>query len=99
MAVRVVLLPEAARDIADICDWCETHRRRLGDEFLLAVDDCVKALSQHPEMCPAVFEGYRRYVMRRFPYVIFYEYSEGVATVFGVFHAARDPRTWSERLL
>ena len=33
-----------------------------------------------------------------FPYVIFYEYSGGTVTVYGVFHTSRNPDKWRERL-
>ena len=97
MAIDIVLRPEAALDIARICDWYDGQRPQLGDEFLDAIDGCFQMLSAHPEMCPIVFESYRRFVMTRFPYVVFYEYST-VITIFGVFHSARDTRVWRERL-
>ncbi len=98
MAARVVLRPEAARDIGSISGWYEARRQPLGEDFLLAMDECFDALSRNPEMCAGSFESFRRYVMRRFPHVVFYEYADGVVTVYGVFHAARDPRAWQDRL-
>jgi toxin ParE1/3/4 len=37
------------------------------------------------------YETYRRGLVRRFPYVIFYEYAEDTVTVYGVFHTSVDP--------
>jgi hypothetical protein len=37
-----------------------------------------------PEMYAAVHEQYRRGFVRRFPYAIFYEYTAGGVTVYGV---------------
>jgi hypothetical protein len=50
-------------------------------------------------MYTTVFENYRRGLVRRFPYAIFYEYVEDRITVYNsVFHTARDPEKWRQRL-
>jgi len=51
-----------------------------------------------PEMYAAIHEQYRRRFVRCFPYAIFYEYTAGRVTVYGVF--ARVPRLdkWRQRL-
>jgi plasmid stabilization system protein ParE len=43
-------------------------------------------------------ETYRRGLIRRFPFAIFYEYAEATVTVYSVFHTSRDPEKWRERL-
>jgi plasmid stabilization system protein ParE len=45
-----------------------------------------------------VHETYRRALIRRFPFAIFYEYAEGAVTVYSVFHTSRDPEKWRQRL-
>jgi plasmid stabilization system protein ParE len=49
-------------------------------------------------MHATVYEDYRRGLVRRFPYAIFYDYAGGAVTVYGVFHTARDPAKWRQRL-
>jgi plasmid stabilization system protein ParE len=51
-----------------------------------------------PEMHPKVHEDYRRGLVRRFPYAIFYEYAGDAVTVYCIFHTARDPEKWRQRL-
>ena len=51
-----------------------------------------------PEMHEFVHENCRRALVRRFPYAVFYEYADQTVTVYRVFHTARDPRKWRERL-
>lgn len=43
-------------------------------------------------------ETYRRALVRRFPYAIFYEYFENVTTIYAVFHCSQDPKKWRDRL-
>jgi plasmid stabilization system protein ParE len=51
-----------------------------------------------PESYPIVYEGFRRALVRRFPYAIFYESEDQAITVFGAFHTSRNPAKWQRRL-
>jgi plasmid stabilization system protein ParE len=48
-------------------------------------------------MYPMVHENYRRGLVRRFPYAIFYESAGSVVTVWAVFHPSRNPGKWRQR--
>lgn len=98
MSARVILRPEAARDIVQICDWYDEQRESLGERFLDAFDDSVENLARYPEMCQIVFGNVRRLVMSEFPHNVYYEHEEGVVTIYGVFHGARDSAVWRTRL-
>ena len=58
----------------------------------------MESIRRQPDMFPLVHEGYRRSVIRRFPYAVFYEHAETMVTVFWVFHTSRDPDKWRQRL-
>jgi hypothetical protein len=49
-------------------------------------------------MHTVVHENYRRGLVRRFPYAVFYEYVEDMVTVYGIFHTSRNPDKWRQRL-
>jgi toxin ParE1/3/4 len=98
MAAELVIAPQAEEDIAEAYAWYEQCRIGLGEEFLDCVDACVQAIVRMPEMHAVVHEHYRRGLVRRFPYAVFYEYLGDRVTVFGVFHTARDPQKWRRRL-
>jgi len=98
MAAELILAPEAELDIADACLWYENRRAGLGDEFLSAIDASMERIRRQPEVFPVVHEAYRRALVRRFPYAIFFEF-EGVSiAVYALFHTARDPAKWRQRL-
>jgi plasmid stabilization system protein ParE len=97
MAVRLVLAPEAEVDIAEAYNWYEGRRAGLGEEFLSSVDACFERIKRRPHMYPIVRENYRRSLIRRFPYAVFYEQSEAIVTIYAVFHTSRDPDKWRQR--
>jgi plasmid stabilization system protein ParE len=98
MAAEFIIAPEAAQDVDAAYGWFDCQRAGLGEEFLSCVDACVQAICRTPEMHAKVYQDYRRALVRRFPYAIFYEYEGGAVTIYSVFHTARDPAKWRQRL-
>src|SRR5947209_53586 len=98
MGAELILAPEAERDLAEAYGWYENRRTGLGEEFLGCVDACIQSICRTPEMHAATQENYRRGLVRRFPYAVFYEYAAGTVTVYGVFHTSQDPDKWRQRL-
>ncbi len=98
MVAELITAPEAAEDTIEAYGWYESRQIGLGEEFLNCVDACIESARRSPGMYPITHESYRRALVRRFPYAIFYEYEEGAVTVYGVFHTARDPDKWRQRL-
>jgi plasmid stabilization system protein ParE len=98
MAASLFLVPEAEQDIADAYAWYESRRFGLGEEFLSCLDACLSSISRAPEMHSLVCEGFRRGLVRRFPFAVFYEYAEATLIVYAVLHTSRDPGTWQQRL-
>ena len=98
MAAELITAPEAENDIADAYAWYESRRPGLGEEFLSCVDACVEAILRTPQMHALAHESYRRALVRRFPYAVFYEYIGDTVTVYCIFHTSRDPSKWRQRL-
>ena len=98
MAAELIIAPEA-QDVDESYRWYEDRRFGLGEEFLGCVDACIQAICRMPELHAKVHEEYRRVLLRRFPYAIFYEYANGKVTVYCIFHTSRDPMKWRSRLL
>jgi plasmid stabilization system protein ParE len=98
MAAELAISPEAANDIESAYAWYEKRRIGLGEEFLGCVDAIIQALSRAPEMYPKAYKEYRRALVRRFPYAVFYESGDRIIIIHAVFHTARDPEKWRERL-
>jgi plasmid stabilization system protein ParE len=98
MPAELVIAPEAELDIAEAYVWYEGRRAGLGEEFLTSVDACLESIRRRPEMYPVVHEGFRRSLIRRFPYAVFCEPSEATVTIYAIFHTSRDPDKWRQRL-
>ena len=98
MSAELIIAPEAEQDLAEAYGWYEARRIGLGEEFVSSVEACIETIRRTPEMHALVHENYRRGFVRRFPYAVFYEKTEGRVTVYGIFHTSRDPEKWKKRL-
>jgi plasmid stabilization system protein ParE len=96
---NLIIIPEAERDVAQGYGWYEDQEIGLGEEFLRCVDACIQSIRRNPAMYQVAHESYRRAVVRRFPYVVFYEYSDKEIVLYAVFHCSQNPKKWQKRLL
>jgi len=87
---QVTLRPAAQENVHEARIWYDRRREGLGNEFLLAVADAMLALEETPERFPIYYRDFRRVLMDRFPYKIFYRIEGQAVIVFRVLHAAQD---------
>ena len=99
MAAELIVAPEAQQDIAEAYGWYEDRRAGLGEELLGCVDACIQAICRMPELHAKVHDDYRRALVRRFPYAVFYEYTDRKVIVYSIFHASQNPQKWRNRLV
>ena len=90
MKWRVVIRPRAESDLREARDWYENERSALGEEFLVQTATTIDLLARDPELYPEYYRGFRRVLMRRFPYKIFYRLEGNRIIVFRVLHSRRN---------
>lgn len=98
MEVELLFAPEVEQDLNEAYAWYEARRTGLGEEFLSCLEACIQRICRSPELHVKVHEDYRRALVRRFPYAIFYEHVKRTVTVYCIMHTARDPAKWRDRL-
>jgi plasmid stabilization system protein ParE len=84
--------PEAERDLAAARDWYDQQRAGLGDEFLDEVAVAMRELDRDPERARLYYRNFRRVLLHRFPYKIFYQVIGRRVVVFRVLHAKQEHR-------
>ena len=65
----------------------------LGDDFLQRFYSSTELITENPLQFPKVYKNYHRFLMRKFPYAVYYVIKDEFLIVMGVFHHARDPKT------
>jgi toxin ParE1/3/4 len=87
---QVSIRPDADLDLREDYEWYEAHREGMGDEFLTAAAESFSRLEEAPLQFPLYFAQYRRVLMRRFPYKVFFRIEGDAVIVLRVLHAARE---------
>jgi toxin ParE1/3/4 len=87
MTWLMLVRPEAEQDLAAARDWYDQKRAGLGDEFLDAVAVAIRELANHPERARRYFRNFRRLLLLRFPYKVFYQVIGERVVVFRMLHA------------
>lgn len=95
-----VFIPEARTDMANAFRWYEEQSLGLGMDFLRCVEAALQSIQRTPMIYPVVHESYRRALVRRFPFAMFFEMNQAqdCCVIYSVFHCSQNPGKWRSRL-
>ncbi|MBI5676293.1 MAG: type II toxin-antitoxin system RelE/ParE family toxin [Nitrospirae bacterium] len=91
-------LPEVEEDLINGYVWYESKSRGLGEDFLRMFYAYANEILWNPLRYPKVYQDFRRRLLRRFPYAIYFEIENDQIIVFGLFHCARNPQAINAEL-
>ena len=94
-----VVLPEAEVELLEATRWYEAQQPGLGAQFLGATDSAVAQIAKDPLLYPvwASDARYRRKIIGRFPYSVFYEIRSTNIEIVAFSHSRRNPGYWLTR--
>ncbi len=90
--MKLRYLEKAKGDVEFAFVWYERQRRGLGFEFLDCLENSVKSIVDNPEIYKRVYACFRRCVIRRFPFSIFYTIEATEIIVHSVFDNRQNPK-------
>jgi toxin ParE1/3/4 len=99
MIRRVIVRPEAKRDLREAKRWYRNISRDLANEFVQRIEEAIAMAQQQPLAFQVVHQTFRRILVHRFPYVLFYHPAENRIVIVAVLHQARDPQVLEMRRL
>lgn len=86
-------LPEVEDDALVGYTWYQEKAYGLGEEFLRMFYACAGEIPRNPFLYSEIYGEFRRLLLRRFPYAIYFRSEDHEVIVCGLFHCARDPRS------
>jgi plasmid stabilization system protein ParE len=95
--MRVDFHPEATAEAAAAAGWYADQSPRAADAFVRELDDAVAAVTEAPEAWPPYLHATRRFLLRRFPFMLVYRVEAERTLVVAVAHAHRRPGYWRTR--
>lgn len=95
--MRVRFRLEAAEDVESARAWYEEQRAGLGIDFVESLEKAIELIVQFPTAFPQIAATYRRALLHRFPYALYYRLDGDVVEVLACLHNARAPEAWRSR--
>jgi plasmid stabilization system protein ParE len=90
--MRVLFTAAAQADVEEALDWYRARAPAAATRFRDALRGVVARIAENPKQFPILSHQTRRVILRRFPYVVIFRETRGLAYIVGVFHASRDLR-------
>jgi plasmid stabilization system protein ParE len=91
--------PEALEEYLGAVSYYADISPRLAESFIKSVDSGIEEISIYPEAWPIVDEDVRRYLVKRFPFGIYYGIERNRIMIYAVMHMSRDPKYWTSRIV
>ena len=76
----------------------EAAKTGLGDTFLDDIQHAIDTVRERPHLGVAVAYGFRRALLRRFPFSVIYALYDSEIVVVAVAHQRRSPNYWKGRV-
>ncbi|MFH0784631.1 MAG: type II toxin-antitoxin system RelE/ParE family toxin [Pseudomonadota bacterium] len=89
--MRLRYTAEAKEDLVIAFEWYEGQRRGLGFEFLDCVEAAIETILQMPKLYAKQHDSFRRTLVRRFPFSIFYTIEKKEIVIHAIFDNRQDP--------
>lgn len=99
MAARALEIhPSALQELKFALSWYLERNETAALKFATELDRAMDLLIATPQRWPAGEHGTRKFVLRRFPFAIFYREKHPVIQVLAIAHGHRRPGYWKDRL-
>ncbi len=83
---------KSKEEIESAFEWYNNQRKGLGYEFLDCLEASLHKIGKYPEMYEICYSNFRRCVVRKFPFSIFYTIEETEIAIHSVFDNRQDPQ-------
>lgn len=70
---------------------------KVADEFFRRINLSLKNVMLNPFSFPIAYQNFRKFVVKKFPFVIYYQIIDSTIRVVALFHSSRNPEIWRER--
>ncbi len=98
MIYSVKIKEEARHDILQATLWYSDKAINLHLKFINQLEVTLKSIRNNPKAYKKVYKTFRQAALKKFPYVVLYEFDLESVIVFSVFHSKMNPHKKLTRL-
>ena len=94
---QVSFHPEAAAELEAGLAWYAARSGKVAEQFLAELDRAIAVILRSPRGWKQIIGPWRRYPLRRFPFLIYFRETDRGIAIVAVAHGRRRPGYWRER--
>jgi plasmid stabilization system protein ParE len=94
---KVSAHPLAVLEAREARLWYAERSPVAAESFMTELDAAIEMISEAPDRWPEVANGRRRYVMRRFPFILVFRIQSDEIRLLAIQHGRRRPGYWKSR--
>jgi hypothetical protein len=87
-----VFRPEVISDLRDAVEWYESQSPGLGERFLSEYFAVLNLIRRSAETPRKAFDEFRRVLMKKFPFAVWYEVDQNAAIILVVWDCRQNPK-------
>ena len=72
---------------------------KIAETFFQRINNSLKKIKKTPISFPEVHKNLRKYTVKKFPFVIYYQVVAYTIRVIAIFHTSKNPEIWNERIV
>ncbi|OYT16930.1 MAG: hypothetical protein B7C24_05225 [Bacteroidetes bacterium 4572_77] len=92
------LSDEAEADFDKSYEFYYQDSPKVADTLFIRINLSFENIKQNPKSFPVAHKDVRKYVVKKFPFVIYYRIVDAVIQVAAIFHTSRNSEIWDERI-
>lgn len=94
---KIIVLPFAEQDIKDSIIYYAEKEEGLDKQFLSIINQAFQLISIKPFSFPFIKNPVRKFVIKNFPFNVYYIVENDVIYILAVYHQKRNPKMWKSR--
>ena len=94
---EIIFRPDIEHEVKSSYIWYQKQAKGLGDDFLTELETGYEAIIELSNTWPKFQQGFRRFLLSKFPFSIIYRFNGKTIFVVAVMHNSRKPGYWAER--
>ena len=95
--LSIISHPDIEHEVKASYEWYQNQAVGLGDDFLTELEAAYQAIIELPNAWPKFQNGFRRFLLSKFPFSIIYRFNKKEIYIVAVMHNSRKPGYWNER--
>jgi toxin ParE1/3/4 len=89
---------EAENDFDNSYEYYYNDSPKVADAFFQRINSSLETIKKTPFSFPEIYKSLRRFTVKKFPFVIYYQVVDYTIKVISIFHTSRNPKIWTERI-